>query len=268
MTKSAQPSSEDEFVEQSPSSRRFMSRDWDIAAGILGVFLLLGVLVGFLTTLAMETQYAAVTDFEYPISQEQPTGFLREDRNLTTQVVLLGNRAVLLPVAAKNGLSVEDLAEKSSAEVVDGSEIVRLEVRDPDRAVAVKLASEISAQYIDVTSAFAQESRQYVLAQLDKVQRDLAAAETAAERESLIERRAALRDRLDSLRLASAPARILTPAYSPDEPVSPNRLLAAAAGGLAALLVGLVAVALLMRRKARARLRAEEGDRAMKSATR
>ena len=45
----------------------------------------------------------------YPLVQEQPTGFLRQDRNLSTQEVLIASRTVLDPVAVQFGIAVEDL---------------------------------------------------------------------------------------------------------------------------------------------------------------
>lgn len=237
-----------------PAPREHGLRGGQIALLIVVVALLtaLGAGVGYGMTHVLEKQYAARAEILYPIAQESPTGFLREDRNLTTQVVLLRSRAVIAPVAADAGLTPEELGDRVGATVIDGSEVLRVEVRDPDEAAALDLTRGLVRRYMDVASERAGRDREYLSAQLALVQRRLGrVAPGSSAEEQLAARRGALLERLDELALAGPPARLVAAPYPVGEPVSPRPLLAGAAGGLCGLLIGAGAAALLGRRWAR-----------------
>lgn len=222
--------------------------DWTIVAVAVVIFAVLGGVVGYLVTLTMDEQFGARVEFEYPIGEGAPAGFLREDRNLTTQVVLLGSRSVLEPVAEANGLDYEALAERTSAAVVSTSEIVRLQVRHEDGATATKLAGEIADRYLADANGATNRNLAFLRSQVTAVQRSIAATDSPEVRQGLIEHRVDLQAQLNAIRLAGPNARILDSAYLLDEPVSPNRPLAAAAGALAALIIGALIAAVLARR--------------------
>ena len=74
----------------------------------------------------------------YDITAEQPTAFLREDRTLTTQVVLLQSQAVLAPVANAFGMPLRDLeAEGHCAGRQHQRDAPGVEVRDESRDKAL-----------------------------------------------------------------------------------------------------------------------------------
>src|ERR1700742_993456 len=56
---------------------------------LAATIILLAVGLALAGALMWPKTYAARAEVLFPITQEQPTGFLREDRSLTTQLVLL-----------------------------------------------------------------------------------------------------------------------------------------------------------------------------------
>jgi hypothetical protein len=216
----------------------------------------------------MPTMYAAHADVLYPLVQEQPTGFLRQDRNLSTQEVLLASRTVLDPVSLAFGIPVEDLADELDTEVVEESEIIRVQFSDTSRAQARKVLVAILARYQEVSNNPQRtQLRAYLDAQLADVQARLAtaranaASETLgltqaaqAEIDALVQREATLQGQLDEDQLAAigGPAPLITvPPYVEHDAVSPQPLLATAGGALAGLVVALVVVAVVARRMTR-----------------
>ena len=121
------------------------------------MIVLLGAAAGFVASLQFPVQYAARAELVYLIGQEEPTGFLREDRNLTTQVILLRSRSVLEPVAATEGLTVKGLEDKFQVELVEGSEVIRLEVRDESREAGQAILTQIIDRYTTVSRDIAPE---------------------------------------------------------------------------------------------------------------
>jgi uncharacterized protein involved in exopolysaccharide biosynthesis len=73
---------------------------------VAALITLLGAAGGLVGSQVIPATYAARAEVLYPITEEQPTGFLREDRNLTTQLVLMRSRAVLGPAAASAGVEL------------------------------------------------------------------------------------------------------------------------------------------------------------------
>jgi uncharacterized protein involved in exopolysaccharide biosynthesis len=213
--------------------------------------------------------YAAHADVLYPLVQEQPTGFLRQDRNLSTQEVLLASRTVLDPVATQFGVSADDLADELTTEVVDESEVIRVQFTDPSRAQARKVLLAVLTQYVAVSNNPQRTAlRAYLDAQLADVQARLVTARADADAvddlgltqaaqaqiNALVTREAALQAQIDEDQLAAiaGPApQITVPPYVEHEAVSPQPLLATAGGALAGLVVALVVVAVIARRMTR-----------------
>lgn len=232
-----------------PSPRR-LSGDEIVLLSLLGVLIvLIGGALGYASSWLVQEQYGARSEILYSLREDQPTGFLREDRNLTTQVVLVESRTVVTPVASANGLSTEELADKLSARVAEGSEIVEIEVRDPDREVGLRLVDDVTLQYLTVANGAVEERRTYLQGQLDAVQARLdGPGLTSTQTAILNSRRGALLSRLDTLALSGPQARQLGSSYTTTDPVTPQRSLAAAAGALSALLIAAVVIALLAQR--------------------
>ena len=216
----------------------------------------------------MPILYAAHADVLYPLVQEQPTGFLRQDRNLSTQEVLLASRTVLDPVAVQFGVSVEDLVDNLSTEVVDESEVIRVQFTDPSRAQARKILLAIVTKYIEVSNNPQRTAlRAYLDAQLLDVQTRLATARAAAagedlgltqaaqaEIDGLVQRETTLQTQLDADQftdIAGPVPQVTVQPYVEHEAVSPQPLLATAGGALAGLVVALIVVAVVARRMTR-----------------
>jgi hypothetical protein len=230
-----------------------------VKLAVLGlVITLVGAAVALGVTALLPAQYAARTQLLYRISSEQPTGFLREDRTLTTQAFLLGSRTVVEPVAVANGMSTDELTDRLQVHVVEGSLILEVEVHDTDPATALRLVQEISDRYFETIRPSDQpELRQYFETQLAEIQtrlRDL--PPTAAERPELAVREVDVQRQLDDVRLGAAResrAEVVVPPYSVGAPVSPRPMFALASGTLTGLLVAMAVVAMLARQRNRAR---------------
>jgi capsular polysaccharide biosynthesis protein len=225
--------------------------------------------------------WAARSEVVYELDAERPTGFLRQDRQLTTQLVTIRSHAVLEPVAAANELTVDELSKKVDASVVGESEVLRIEVHDgsPDRAET--LAAAIASTYLSTTPNGTADARAHLegeLATLDERIEQLGAqvveleqarlADAPAndpsppltaeevtlqtEMQSLLDDRTEVRSRLEEVtvdELREPQVELITEAYVLDDPVSPRPKLAAAAGALAGLLVAAVTVSVLVWRQ-------------------
>jgi uncharacterized protein involved in exopolysaccharide biosynthesis len=182
--------------------------------------------------------------------------------------VLLSSRTVLDTVAVAFAVPVEDLEEELTTEVVEESEIIRVQFRDTSRAQARKVLLAIVTRYLEVANNPARtELRTYLDTQIADVQTRLATARTAAEGEdlglsqaaqaeidALVQREATLLIQRDEEQLAAigGPAPLVTvQPYVEHDAVSPRPLLVIGGGALAGLVVALIVVAVLARRMTR-----------------
>jgi len=237
------------FVPPPPPRRRLTGAQGSRLGLYALVIIVLGAAAGLAVTLLLPTQYAARTLIEYNVSVENASDFLRTDRNLTSQTVLLTSRAVLGPVADANDVSADDLAKRVSATLLNAnsvnSEIIQVDVVNTDRATGVKLAGAIATQYLTVAKA--NSPANYIQTQLDDARRQLASA-TAANLPTLQSRVATLQGQLDTENITGNRASIVVPAYSVAAPAYPNPVLAAATGALCGIVVaGLVVIGLSRR---------------------
>jgi capsular polysaccharide biosynthesis protein len=213
------------------------------------VLVLAGAALGYLVALAVPTRYGAVTTIDYNIGGENTGDFLRTDRNLTTQTVLLKSRNVLGPVAAANGVNVDDLTKNADATILNQSNIIQLEVKDDTPDGAVNLANAIAKQYITVANASSPKG--YIQSQLTAVQKQLATpavGTTPANTTALQARQAALQSQLDQMNLTSNQPTVLVPAYALSSPVSPNPGGSALTGAICGLVIALMTAITLSRR--------------------
>jgi len=201
----------------------------------------------------------------FPITQEQPTGFLREDRSMTTQLVLIEGRPVLAPIAAAQGRTVEDLQRGIEATVVESSEIIQLEVRDRSPKRAVQTTQAVLDGYLGLGRSAQPALRERLQAELAAANTALADAQAqltaqqagaaAGDTAALAPLRAAvqtqqlrqqqLQAQLDALGLAPV-AQLLTPPYLADE-VTPRPLSATVTGALVGLVLAACVVAVAAR---------------------
>jgi uncharacterized protein involved in exopolysaccharide biosynthesis len=236
----------------------------------------LGLLIGYVVGRSGPTVYAARSEVLYEISQERPTGFLREDRSLTTQLALMRSRSVLNSVATSTGMQVEDIEAALTVELVGGSsEIIRVEAQDESSVKALAIVTAVIDRYLTVTReqgtndalTYLQDARDRVTAEIAGKRSEinqfalpstgtatdprLAAAQ--AELTSLLSRSDSLSTDIDKLTVGQRTQQrieVLVPAYALADPVGPRPLLATAGAGLTAALIAAFVVAFLGRRRA------------------
>lgn len=245
-----------------PRRRRLSGAQWAWLTLLLLLLTAAGGGAGYLTAGQLPTLYAARADVLYSLTQEQPTGFLREDRNLSTQLVLLQSRTVLDPVSAEWDIPVDDLADALEATVVSESEVIEVSLTDREPVRAQGMLDAVLARYLEVSDNDTRaEVRSYLDDQLTEVLEQiflLRAAPQGREGElsALVQREQWLRTQLDEIRftdIAGPGAEVLVDPYVEADPVSPRPAITAAAGALSGLIVGLLVVALLARRMTRPR---------------
>jgi capsular polysaccharide biosynthesis protein len=243
-----------------------------VQLALYAVLIVLGAsLAGYFVGGLGGTVRAARSEVLYELDAERPTGFLRQDRQLTTQLVTIRSRAVVAPVADASGLTFEELSDKLDVGVVDDSEVIRIEVTDGSGSRARALVDGITSEYLArVHPGGITDAREYLedqLATVDERLEDLTdqladlpstASPTAeqtlmtTEMDSLFDQRADLQSRLEDIavdELNAPQVDQITEAYVLDDPVSPRPLRAAIAGGLAGLMVAALAIAVLVRRR-------------------
>lgn len=211
--------------------------------------------------------YAARAEVLFPITQEQPTGFLREDRSLTTQLVLLRGRAVLGPIAEEQKRSVEDLQAHLTVSILQSSEIIQLEVTDrsPERALQTvqavadsylelnqagqpMLHQRLATELLTVNTAIA-DAQARLSAQEAQVTAGAATADTVVPLQSALQaqqaRQQQLQAQLDSINLTPV-AQLLTPPYAAGA-ISPKPMFVAVVGALVGVVLAAVVVAVVAR---------------------
>jgi len=211
------------------------------------VLMAVGAVLGYGASLVLPAQYAARTTIQYNIAGENTGDFLKTDRNLTTQVVLLTSRNVLQPVADANGLQVDDLTRKVSATILNSSDIIQLQIKDADPNAAVTLADAVAKQYLTVANSSG--PRGYLQSQLDAVKKQqTTAGNNAADTAALATRAATLQSQLDQMNLTQNLSSVLVPAYPVMDPISPNKTLAGLTGGVCGLIIAVMTAVTLTRR--------------------
>lgn len=243
------------------------------------VVTLIGAAAGFVGALVWPPTYAARANILYEISQEKPTGFLREDRSLTTQLVLLQSRQVLGPVAAAEGMPVEDLENKVTATLLDSSEVIQVEARAGSREEAQARTQGIIDGYLAGAERDANASVEtFLREQLTAVRDDLAAARTESERQREIgtlstsgnqssEYSAEVRvqnfedreqelltqlDEVNTVRLTASRPEVIVAPYPVADAVSPRPGFATATGGLTGLVIAAALIGFLAHHRNRA----------------
>jgi uncharacterized protein involved in exopolysaccharide biosynthesis len=224
--------------------------------------ILLGAAAGLAGALVLPKTYGARAEILYSASQPQQGGDpLQQDRQLSTQLVLLKSRAVLGPIAQKQGRRYEDLDKDVSVSVLENSNVIQVEARASTEPVALQTLQALTNGYLALSgqpsgvarnlSAQLAEARQNT-AQLQARIPQLVSAVLAgtATQTSLDDARAqlaasqarekALQARIDEITLtgqAGPAAQVLTPPYALPDPVSPRPGIAAGIGALVGAIV-------------------------------
>ncbi len=232
--------------------------------------ILLGTGAGLVSALTLPKTYGARAELLYPISQDQRGGDpLRQDRQLTTQLVYLKSRAVLGPIAQKQGRQFKDLDRDVSVQVLQTSEVIQVEAHGSTKEAArqtlqavvdgyLALAGQptgvtrnLDTQLADARANTAQlhtRVQQLTTAVLAGTATQISLNEARTQVAASLDREKAIQGRIDEIKLtgrAGTDAQLLTAPYVLPDPVSPQPLIAAGTGALVGLIVagGIVAVA-------------------------
>lgn len=231
------------------------------------------IIVVLCTTLAYAAsatspaKYGARSEVRYPIGLGVASNdFLRNDRAMQSQLVLLKSRQILAPVAAKYQLSIDELGKEVSASIVDDSEIFRVQVNDPSKEQAQAMAGAIVTEYIKQLPDKTLREQTTLRTQIDGYTRDIesltaelgrvgstsaAGVAIQAELARAVEDRSTRRTELQDAVVAAATAdhvEQITQPYLLDGKVSPKPMQAAIAGFLLGAMLAAGVVFLLVRR--------------------
>jgi capsular polysaccharide biosynthesis protein len=114
---------------------------------------LLGVAAGLAAALVLPKTYGARADILYSVGQDPQGGDpLKQDRELSTQLVYLTSRAVLGPVAQKQGREFDDLAKDVSVQVLNNSEVIEVEADGATRQSALQTLQAVVTGYMTLIS--------------------------------------------------------------------------------------------------------------------
>jgi capsular polysaccharide biosynthesis protein len=240
------------------------------------ILILLGTGAGLAGALALPKTYGARAEILYPIGQDQQGGDpLRQDRQLSTQLVFLKSRAVLGPIAQKQGMQYKELDENLSVEVLQTSEVIQVEAHGSTKESARQTLQAVVDGYLALadqpsgvtrnldtqlvearanTARIQTQVEQLTAGVLAGTATQIALNEARTQLTASIDREKAIQVRIDEINLTgrSGPnAQLLTPPYVLPDPVSPQPLIAAGTGALVGLLVAAGVVAVRARRRTR-----------------
>jgi uncharacterized protein involved in exopolysaccharide biosynthesis len=240
---------------------------------------LLGVAAGLAAALVLPKTYGARADILYSVGQDPQGGDpLKQDRELSTQLVYLTSRAVLGPVAQKQGREFDDLAKDVSVQVLNNSEVIEVEADGATRQSALQTLQAVVTGYMTLISQPTGVSRNLhnqladahtnTLALQKRVQELIPAVlggtatqasldDVRAQVTASSELEKALQAKIDELDLTGQQgpgAQILTPPYALPDPVFPQPLIAAGIGGLVGLIVAGAVVGVAARREVLSRV--------------
>ncbi|MGB8996321.1 MAG: hypothetical protein WCC65_13560 [Pseudonocardiaceae bacterium] len=235
---------------------------------------LLGVAGGLVGALVLPKTYGARAEILYPIGQDPQGDPLKQDRELSTQLVYLTSRAVLGPVAQKQGQQYDDLAKDVSVEILDNSEVIQVEAHGATKLAALQtlqaivngylmlssqptgISHNLSMQLADAhtnTTRLQTRVQQLIPAVLAGTATQASLDDVRAQLTASSDLEKAIQARIDALNLAGQQgpdAQIVTPPYPMPDPVFPQPLIAAGTGALVGMLVAGAVVGLSTRRHA------------------
>ncbi|MGO9873993.1 MAG: hypothetical protein ACLPVY_09360 [Acidimicrobiia bacterium] len=237
--------------------------------------------VGYAVAAAGTKEYGARTEIYYPLNEQLASGsFLREDRNLSSQLVEMTSHEVLDPVSAQYHISYNTLESKELVSVLQASEVIRIEVDDPSPSRALALDAAIGAGYMKTQADEDLVTESYLNGRINSVNQQLATltsefnadearrqnsatvadpnpAESPAELNiqsqisSDTNEIQTLHGQLDTVtidELNQPHVTQITKPYLLTSPVAPKPLRVALAGALAGIMLAAIAVGFLLRR--------------------
>ncbi|HEX4099115.1 MAG: hypothetical protein WBR33_22135 [Pseudonocardiaceae bacterium] len=239
--------------------------------------ILLGVAAGLAAALVLPKTYGARSEIVYSVSQDPQSDPMKQDRELSTQLVYLTSRAVLGPVAQKQGRQFDDLAKDVSVQILNNSEVIEVETHGATRQAALQTLQAIETEYMVLSSRPTGASRnldtqltdahtnttqlqarvqQLVPAVLAGTATQASLDDARAQLTASLDLEKALQARIDALNLTGQQgpdAQILTPPYPMPDVVFPQPLIAAGTGALIGMIVAAGVVGADVRRHALAR---------------
>lgn len=239
--------------------------------------ILLGTAAGLVGALVLPKTYGARAEILYSNGQGQQGGGdpLKQDRQLSTQLVYLQSRAVLGPVAQKQGRDFKDLTKDVSVAVLDNSDVIQVEAHGATKLAAMQTLQAIMDGYMtligqptgvsrNLSTQLADAHTNTTALQTQVQQLTTAVTAGTATQVSLNDARAqltasqdlekAIQGRIDQIKLTGQDgpdAQLLTPPYSMPDAVFPQPLIAAGTGALVGLIVAGGVVAMGARRRTR-----------------
>ncbi|MGH3684418.1 MAG: hypothetical protein ACRDRU_24460 [Pseudonocardiaceae bacterium] len=237
--------------------------------------ILLGTAAGLVGALVLPKSYGARAEILYSINQDQRGDPLKQDRQLSTQLVYLKSRAVLGPVAQKQGRQFKDLDEDLSVKVLDNSEVIQVEAHGATKLAAMQTLQAVMDGYLaligqptglsrnlDTQLADAKANTARIQTQVTQLTAAVSAGtatqislnDARTQLTASLEREKAVQARIDEFKLtgqAGPDAQLLTPPYSLPDAVFPQPLIAAGTGALVGLIVAGGVVAVGARRRTR-----------------
>jgi capsular polysaccharide biosynthesis protein len=236
--------------------------------------ILLGTAAGLGAALVLPKTYGARAEVLYAVGQQQQSGDpLKQGRDLSTQLVYLKSRAVLGPVATKEGRQFKDLDKAVSVEVLENSNVIEVEADGPTKLAALQTLQSVMDGYMTLIGQPTGVSRNLDTqladakantAQIQTRVQQLTTAVTAgtatqvalndarAQLTASLDREKAIQARIDEINLTGQngpDAQLLTPPYSLPDPVFPQPLIAAGTGALVGVIVAGAVVAMSVRRR-------------------
>jgi uncharacterized protein involved in exopolysaccharide biosynthesis len=238
--------------------------------------ILLGTAAGLAAALVLPKTYGARAEVLYAVDQQQQGGDpLKQGRDLSTQLVYLKSRAVLGPVATKEGRQFKDLDKAVSVEVLENSNVIEVEADGPTKLAALQTLQSVMDGYLtligqptgvsrnlDTQLADAKANTAQIQTRVQQLTTAVAGgtATPAALNDARVQltgsldREKAIQARIDELNLTGQngpDAQLLTPPYSLPDPVFPQPLIAAGTGALVGVIVAGAVVAMSVRRRTR-----------------
>lgn len=230
--------------------------------------ILLGAGAGVASAVVLPKPHTARAELLYAINAAQQGDPLRQDRQLSTQLVLLKNRAVLGPIAQKQGRLFDDLEKDIDASVVQNSTVIQVEARGADEQVALQTLQAVVDGYLALagqpttvtrnlgtqleqarqnTAALNTREQQLITEVLAGTTLQTTLDDTRAQRNASLDWEKAIQARINEVGLtgqAGSAAQVLTPPYVLPEPAIPRWLTAGAMGALVGAVVAGVMLAI------------------------
>ncbi|HET9258060.1 MAG TPA: hypothetical protein VFO16_23070 [Pseudonocardiaceae bacterium] len=237
--------------------------------------ILLGTAAGLAGALILPKTYGARAEVLYSVGQDQGGDPLKQDRQLSTQLVLLKSPRLLGDIARKQGRQVKDLDKEVSVQVLANSNVIQVEADGSSKLAAMQtlqavidgylaLASQPTGatRYLETQLADAQAKTQeqqtrvtqLTSAVLAGTATQVALNDARAQLTGALDQEKAIQNQINQAKLrgeGGPPVQLLTPPYSLPDVVFPQPWIAAGTGALVGVIVAGAMVALGARRPAR-----------------